>query len=886
MAVYTVSLRDTSGLGQVNVGDGTLFANLSVAAGRGPKGDGWTSVTYDENTGTFIFTSNDGLAYTSPDLRPELQTYVTAAEAAQAGAEAAETATEALFDQFGDQYLGPKASDPTVDNDGDPLTEGDIYFNTTDGVLKFYSGTAWVSPESVATTAATAAQAAQAAAETAETNAETAEANAAASETAAATSATNAGNSEAAAASSAAAASTSAGDAAASAASIDPNSIDINGGTIDGTVIGGTTPAAVTGTTLTATGAFTSLGIDDNAASTAMTLDASGNVGVGTTSSSAKLSIQTADLGTTAGDSVQAINLRTDTSNGDQMLFTTERISTGTSWDTAAHKIQRKVDVSLMGYMQFGHANSDLITFGENGVEYMRIDGSGNVGIGTSSPATELEVRTTTNTDRDAIAGLLRLTGASNNENGALIPSAGTALEFYNSWSGGNPNSVARISGRAEQGYNGGLQFDVSDNTSTGQTNYTTAMNILSNGNVGIGTDSPAEKLSVAGNATVTGAISADVVNISPSSGYGSIEMGGPSGAFIDMKSPYNDDYDARIMYDGTSANLTVTTQSATEPVVLAQGYSTKLSTSNTGVDVSGVLKASNGFIFGSTSSYLYEGAADAVVLRVGSDGPYAEFNDAGSGVLELGNAGGDLALTAYGAERMRIDGFGRVGINTSSPAQALQVQDAGTNATGTIKLGNDYHGYVQQYNNDLNIISNGDQAFRAALGTNNGSGNIVFQTANGTTGNTQRMRIDSLGRVTMPYQPCFSAWGNGLLTWSAGSTIQKIVPLTYVPHNVGGHFNASTYRFTAPVAGNYFFSAKATQTGTAIGPSLFLYKNDAAYGFEMAIGYSVAYHSFGGEAVVPLAANDYVDMRITNNNSVALNIDKNRCTLSGFLIG
>ena len=68
---------------------------------------------------------------------------------------------------------------------------------------------------------------------------------------------------------------------------------DINGGTIDGTVIGGSTPAAVTGTTLTATGGFTSLGIDDNATSTAMTLDASGNVLVGRTSPST--------AGTTAG---------------------------------------------------------------------------------------------------------------------------------------------------------------------------------------------------------------------------------------------------------------------------------------------------------------------------------------------------------------------------------------------------------------------------------------------------------------------------------------------------------------------------------------------------------------------------------------------------------
>ena len=52
---------------------------------------------------------------------------------------------------------------------------------------------------------------------------------------------------------------------------------DINGGTIDGTVIGGTTPAAGTFTALTSTG------IDDNAAATAVTIDSSGNVLVGTT---------------------------------------------------------------------------------------------------------------------------------------------------------------------------------------------------------------------------------------------------------------------------------------------------------------------------------------------------------------------------------------------------------------------------------------------------------------------------------------------------------------------------------------------------------------------------------------------------------------------------
>jgi hypothetical protein len=71
---------------------------------------------------------------------------------------------------------------------------------------------------------------------------------------------------------------------------------DINGGTIDGTVIGGSTPAAGTFTT------FTSTGIDDNASSTAITIDSSQNVGIGTASpSGGKLYVVQAADGLNAG---------------------------------------------------------------------------------------------------------------------------------------------------------------------------------------------------------------------------------------------------------------------------------------------------------------------------------------------------------------------------------------------------------------------------------------------------------------------------------------------------------------------------------------------------------------------------------------------------------
>lgn len=70
-------------------------------------------------------------------------TSATAASTAQTAAEAAQTAAELAADNFDDIYLGAKSSDPTVDNDGDALTAGDLYFNTTSNVLRVYNGSAW-----------------------------------------------------------------------------------------------------------------------------------------------------------------------------------------------------------------------------------------------------------------------------------------------------------------------------------------------------------------------------------------------------------------------------------------------------------------------------------------------------------------------------------------------------------------------------------------------------------------------------------------------------------------------------------------------------------------------------------------------------------------------
>lgn len=72
------------------------------------------------------------------------ETAETNAEAAQAAAEAARDQVLAVYDSFDDRYLGTKTSDPTLDNDGNALVAGALYFNSVSGIMKLYTGSAWV----------------------------------------------------------------------------------------------------------------------------------------------------------------------------------------------------------------------------------------------------------------------------------------------------------------------------------------------------------------------------------------------------------------------------------------------------------------------------------------------------------------------------------------------------------------------------------------------------------------------------------------------------------------------------------------------------------------------------------------------------------------------
>jgi hypothetical protein len=67
----------------------------------------------------------------------------SAASTSATNAATSETNAAASYDAFDDRYLGAKSSAPTVDNDGDALLTGAIYWNTTNDQLYVWTGSAW-----------------------------------------------------------------------------------------------------------------------------------------------------------------------------------------------------------------------------------------------------------------------------------------------------------------------------------------------------------------------------------------------------------------------------------------------------------------------------------------------------------------------------------------------------------------------------------------------------------------------------------------------------------------------------------------------------------------------------------------------------------------------
>ena len=72
-------------------------------------------------------------------------------------------------------------------------------------------------------------------------------------------------------------------------------------------------------------------------------------------------------------------------------------------------------------------------------------------------------------------------------------------------------------------------------------------------------------------------------------------------------------------------------------------------------------------------------------------------------------------------------------------------------------------------------------------------------------TGGTTAMTIDSTGRILQPAKPAFRAYLTADQSAPSANTFTT-VQYNATNYNIGGHYNTSTYTFTTPVAGIYYF--------------------------------------------------------------------------------
>jgi hypothetical protein len=84
------------------------------------------------------------------DLHAATKAYVDTVAGSATAAAASATAAAASYDSFDDRYLGPKSTAPSVDNDGNALVTGALYWNSVSNEMFAWTGSAWGSISSTA----------------------------------------------------------------------------------------------------------------------------------------------------------------------------------------------------------------------------------------------------------------------------------------------------------------------------------------------------------------------------------------------------------------------------------------------------------------------------------------------------------------------------------------------------------------------------------------------------------------------------------------------------------------------------------------------------------------------------------------------------------------
>ena len=242
-----------------------------------------------------------------------------------------------------------------------------------------------------------------------------------------------------------------------------------------------------------------------------------------------------------------------------------------------------------------------------------------------------------------------------------------------------------------------------------------------------------------------------------------------------------------------------------------------------------------------------------------------------------------------------------RVGVGTTSPTHPLTV--VGANETtfdglGTIRLTgtNAYNSgdagsgitFTGRFNSNNAETTLGQISCKKANTTDgNYDGVLTFGVRNTLEGvNIERMRIDASGRVTMPYQPAFSAYRTA---GSIGVGNNQLFTFNVTVLNVGSHYNASTGRFTAPVSGHYMFTYHMLKRQGGVAAT-YLRKNGgntiSSANTYTDNGGIVQEQTVGASHIIYLAASDYVEVRVDVSSGDFYGDANSHNIFTGHLIG